>query len=250
MSRMKSGKARAALMAAAWAASGSLALAQGGRGNTRPRARVAHHRAVQQAPIHFGDVAVSGYETVRLKLGQRADLQGPGTLVEALDPGQPGSITRLQANAITVFMVPNTYQADRVEAAGNVRFSGTRPAQGGGVQTFHGSGSKGIYLRTQRRVTLQGPVTFSSEQSVEGGKQTVSGTSGEATYDEAKQRLVLSGDVDVTVTDPGIQGPGHIQGDEVDVNLATHPYEIEIRNNQRGSKGIQFQPKQGTKKGG
>ena len=250
MSRIRLESSRAGLITVVLAFSGALASAQGGRVRARPRAGVAHHRAVQQAPLHLGDVSLSRFVTLSFVPGKRAVVRGADTLVETADPSQPNAVTRLQASEIVAYLLPNTNQAERVEANGNVRFSGTRPAPGGGVQSFRGTGTKGTYLRSARRVTLQGPVSFSSEQTVDGGSQTVSGTSGEATYDEAKQHLSLTGDVDLTITDPSIKGPGKIQGDEVDVNLAAHPYEIEVRNNQRGNKGIQFQPKQGTKKGG
>ena len=146
------------------------------------------------------------------------------------------------------------YTVDKVEATGNVRFSGERPLPGGkGTQVFNGSGLKATYFKQQGRLEVAVPVSYYAEQPMEGtlGKQWVRGTANEAVYDEKKRTLTLTGGVKAKVFDPETMPPDQpadIIADQVVVDMAKTPYEYRILNNEPTTGQVRIRTKQPEKK--
>lgn len=205
----------------------------------------------ENPPITFGDVTISRFVTGTFKVNDYAIVEGPNLTVDTVDPQDANSKTKLQAHIIRVFMDSKTLQSKRLEAEGSVRISGTRPsADKKSVQTFEGTGSKGVYLRTEGRMVLEGPVTFRGEQPATDGKskQTVTGTAASATFDEKNNIISLEGGFEAKLFDPAnLRGPAMVQGGKLEVNLASSPYEYKIHADKTHGK-LEFQPLQKPKK--
>jgi lipopolysaccharide export system protein LptA len=210
------------------------------------RTRAAAPRRQAQNQWTFGDVTLTNYTSLSGIFTKYVVAEGPNTTVDALDPKQKGT-SRLQASKITVYFIEKTSnQVDRIEAVGNVRFSGKRPSAGGGDQTVRGTGSKALYYRQEGRVVLQGPVTFYAEQpTADGkGKQWVQGTAKEAEYDNEKETLSLTGGVNATVAAEGLEKPAKVtDAESIRLELAEHPYKFNIKGG-----NVNFQPKEPEKK--
>jgi lipopolysaccharide export system protein LptA len=187
----------------------------------------------QERTIRFGDVVLSGFQTAEFEVGRMAKAAGPDTTVDAVDPKQ-NSKAKLRARILTAYAVPKAAnQVERIEAVGNVRFEGSRPAAESGVQSVRATGSKGTYLKQKRHLTLEGPVTFHADQPTADGKgrEAVTGTAERATYDEAARTLTLTGSVQATVVTPDTAAEGSsFSGDEVRIDMAVRPYKVFVNN--------------------
>lgn len=189
----------------------------------------------QNPPFRFGDVTISGFDTLSGELGGRmAEARGPNTTVDAVDPKQK-SRSQLKASRITAYLTadPKKSEVERIEAVGNVRFSGSRPAASGmGEQTVRGTGSRSVYYKKEERIVLDGPVTFYAEQPTPDGKQrqSVEGRANQAQWEVAKQVLTFSGDVQATVTMPdALQEPARLVSDVVVLDVGARPMKFELR---------------------
>jgi len=201
-----------------------------------------------QPPIQFGDVDISAFANLDVDLGAGvARVSGPNTTVDARDPRQPEAKSRLQARQITVYLFPKSNeQVDRIEAVGNLRFTGSRPGAGG-VQTARATGTRGVYYKQEGRITIEGPVTFFGEGPSADGKsrQSINGTSERATYNENTGVLTLSGNVRATLTIPDtLKQPANVMGDEVVVETAKRPYVYHIHNTNPEHGSVEIEPKQ------
>jgi len=229
--------------------------AVGWAGRADPQAAPKPNRA-----IHFGDIVLTGFERVEVALGKSAKATGPNTTVDAVDDARKSS-ARLQAALMTAFLAPkDPDRVERVEAQGNVRFQGSRPASGGaaGSQVVRGTGSKAVYYRDRRLLEMQGPITFAADEPAPGGtgRQTVNGRADRAVYDEAKNVLSLIGDVQATVVTPQTTANGStFSGDRVDVDMSSNPYTvvISVTAPERGRVNIRLrepenEPQEGTQR--
>lgn len=187
----------------------------------------------QQGPLRFGDVILYNFERAEIVLNQRVRVTGPNTTVDADDPKEKRK-GRLQAREIIAYMAEKDNAVERIEAIGSVRFEGSRPAtQREGAQTVRASGSKAVYEKIKRRLTLEGPVNFYAEEPTSDGKgkQSVRGTASSAMYDEEKRTLALSGSVDARVFTPQTPPEGAaFFGDAVTMDMSRSPYRIQIDN--------------------
>ncbi|MCC6731476.1 MAG: hypothetical protein IT208_19290 [Chthonomonadales bacterium] len=190
-------------------------------------------RQAQQKPIRFGDIVISNFVRAEFELGNFTRAVGPNTTVDAVDPRQ-NTRARIQAQSLTAYLVPKTSnRVDRIEATGNVRFSGTRAVPGGGTQTVRATGTRGVYNKLQEVLTLEGPVTFSARQPAASGsgQESVEGSAAKAVYDGAARVLTLSGKVQATVVTPDTPAEGSsFSGDEVRVEMASRPYKVIVHN--------------------
>lgn len=191
--------------------------------------------------IRFGDVVLRDFETADLELGVRAQASGPKTTIDAVDADRSAT-AQVKARQITATMVKEKApraaarvgRVERIEAVGNVQFSGTRKADDGkGTVSVRASGSKAVYDRTALVLTLSGPVKFSAEQPDAGGAgmDTVTGSAERAVYDEGKKVLQLFGKVQATVVTPDTPPEGSsFSGDEVKIDMSVLPYKVFIAN--------------------
>jgi lipopolysaccharide export system protein LptA len=213
----------------------------------RVRPRVGRKQAPTQPPIQFGDVTVSNFKTGDLRYSEGiGKIDGANSTVEAVDPNHPEAKTRLQASQFLIHLSPkNLQQVERVEAIGNVRYSVTRPADGGGTVLLRGTGTKGTYWKQEGRMRMDGPVNFYGEQPTRDGKakQSATGTASVATYDQEKQILSLSGGVNLKLVMPGaIIGEAPVHGDTITIEMASRPYNYHISNDEPSENNIRFKP--------
>jgi lipopolysaccharide export system protein LptA len=221
-------------------------------GSQRARAasaRLPMHR--QEPTAQVNDVTISKFKRFEGMLDGTHVVSGSDVTVDTTDPKEPRSRNRLQARTFTLVQVKdNPRLAERIEAEGNFRFSGTRPtADGKAIRTFKGTGSKGIYFKQEGRILFEGPVAFTAQQPTLDGKgiQTVEGTASSATYIE-KTGILTAKDIKASITDPGTEGANHIRGDTLKIDLSKRPYTYLIENDDESHGSVHYRPKQPEKK--
>lgn len=211
------------------------------------RAGRARRQQKQQPAIHFGDVDLSGFTDLELDSANGvAKVSGPGTTVDSVDPKDPKSKTRLQSSAFTAYLDPkDSKRVERVVSGAGFRFHGTRPSQGSGVQTLDGTGSRGVYYKSEGRMVLEGPVDFHGEQPSSDGKsvEKVDGKAGQATYDENKQVLTLEGGVSATwVSPPRFPDPMPFASETLQVDMSKRPYFVKLHNTNPSQGSVKIKP--------
>ena len=229
-----------------------LAQAQSGKAFRRPTSKTARQAAQPQPGFTFGDITLNGIIEMKFVPGQSVVAEGPNVTVDSVDR-ETGTKSQLIARKMTASMGKG-YKVERVEATGNVRFSGARPLPGGkATQIFNGSGSKATYFKQQGRLVIDGPVSYYAEQPVEGqaAKQWVRGTAAEAVYDEKSRTLTLTGSVKAKAFDPESMPPDQpadIIADKIVIDMTKQPYEYRILNNDPGSGQVRIPIKPQPKK--
>ncbi len=193
-----------------------------------------------QAPIRFGDIELSNYARASVRLGVSATVTGENTTVDANDPKAKAK-GQLVASELRAFMAPKTKTTvERIEAEGNVRFSGSRPTTDGkGVTNVRTSGTKVVYYKLKGFMEFTGPVRFAADQPSADGKsrESVEGVADRATYDQEKRIVVLKGNVSATVVTADTPPEGSkFSGDVVKVDMSEASYLIDIENESRQGK--------------
>jgi len=199
-------------------------------------------QAPAEKSIRFGDIVLRSFATAELELGVLARAEGPQTTVDAVDADRKMT-AQLKASRISAYMSKpkgparperSVGRVERIEATGDVRFSGARKVdQGKGTVQVRASGTKAVYDRIALVLTLTGPVKFSAEQPNQSGSGTdvVDGKADRAVYDEGKRILQLFGDVEATVVTPDTPPEGStFSGDEVSIDMSAEPYRVNIAN--------------------
>lgn len=185
--------------------------------------------------IRFGDIVMRDFATAELELGVIARVKGPNTVVDITDAANSAN-SRVKAAEITAYMKKggrSIREVERIEASGNVQFSGVRKGPGNTTVTVTAAGRKAEYDRSASRLTLTGPVTFSAVQPNPsgGGTDRVTGKADRAVYDEGKRLVQLTGGVEATVVTPDTPPEGStFSGDEVQIDMSVQPYKISISN--------------------
>jgi lipopolysaccharide export system protein LptA len=195
-------------------------------------------------PFRFGDVTLSGYQTMTGQFGVSAEARGPNTTVDVADPKSPASKSQLKANLLQAYMAPNTggREVDRVEATGNVRFTSARPRPDGTLQTLTGTATKATYFKRENRIVLDGPVNYDGQLNDKAGKmiQSATGDANKAEYNEVSQDLVLTGDVDVNVRLQDMKEPASLSNlSSLKLELGKQPIAYHLN-----SGTVNFKPKQ------
>jgi lipopolysaccharide export system protein LptA len=191
----------------------------------------------------FGDITLSNYDTLSVELGRLAEAKGKNTTVDSVDV-KNNTKSQLKAEHIIAYMLPKTNnQVERIEAEGHVHFMNTVFSKDNTqIQRISASGSKGVYFKTQNRLTLSGPVIFHAEQPSQDGKtiNKIDGDSDSAEFDENTDILTFDGNVHVTIIAPeSLDAPAKVNGDQIKVNIGVHPYKIDIQ-----SGNVNFHPKE------
>ena len=192
--------------------------------------------AKQGAPIRFGNIVISNYETIGGKFGSRTQANGPNTTIDVADSKDPSAKTSLRAQEFIAYWStvpdekdktkPGTQQITKVEVIGNLRYSSVRISKLGVTQTLHGTASKGIYFNLDALIELSGPIEFDARVTDKKGAviQTAKGDAASATFDEAKQILKMKKIKSVSVMNPSLKEPAVLSdADELTLEMAETP---------------------------